>query len=91
MKKKHPQNLLRKTQIHFFPYCLMAQFMFQNVAYRPTVYRTGYVTFTVIVKKNCLISMYLIRLKSREKVHVLANVLSNMLEVFKLEIFLIAI
>ena len=46
--KNHPQNLLRKTQIHFF--CLTAstaqmaqteEFMFQNVAYRPTVYRTG--------------------------------------------------
>ena len=36
--KKHPQKLRRKTQIHFF--ILTAQteeFMFQNVAYRPTV------------------------------------------------------
>ena len=40
--------LLRKTQIHFFfltaSSAQMAQteeFMFQNVAYRPTVYRTG--------------------------------------------------
>ena len=38
--------MLRKTQIHFF--FLAAQtaqteeFMFQNVAYRPTVYRTGF-------------------------------------------------
>ena len=40
--------MLRKTQIHFFfltaSSAQMAQteeFMFQNVAYRPTVYRTG--------------------------------------------------
>ena len=40
--------MLRKTQIHFFPLlpwaAQMAQteeFMFQNAAYRPTVYRTG--------------------------------------------------
>jgi hypothetical protein len=46
--KNHPQKLLRKTQIHFFPLTAstaqMAQteeFMFQNVAYIPTVYRTG--------------------------------------------------
>ena len=46
--KNHPQKLLRKTQIHFFsllPWAAqMAQteeFMFQIVAYRPTVYRTG--------------------------------------------------
>ena len=46
--KNHPQKLLRKTQIHFFSLTAstaqMAQteeFMFQNVAYRPTVYRTG--------------------------------------------------
>ena len=38
-----------------------------------------------------MLDKYLIQLKSREKVHVLANVLSNMLEVFKLEIFLSAI
>ena len=43
--KNHPKKLLRKTQIHFF--YLTAQtaqteeFMFENVAYRPTVYRTG--------------------------------------------------
>ena len=44
--KNHPQKLLRKTQIHFFfltaNTAQMAQteeFMFQNVAYRPTVYR----------------------------------------------------
>ena len=42
------KKLLRKTQIHFFfltaSSAQMAQkeeFMFQNVAYRPTVYRTG--------------------------------------------------
>ena len=46
--KNHPQKLVRKTQIHFFPLTAstaqMAQkeeFMFQNVAFRPTVYRTG--------------------------------------------------
>ena len=46
--KNHPQKLLRKTQIHFFsllPWAAqMAQreeFMFQNVTYRPTVYKTG--------------------------------------------------
>ena len=46
--KKHPQKLLRKTQIHFFFLTAWAaqtaqteEFMFQNVAYRPTVYRTG--------------------------------------------------
>ena len=44
----HPQKLLRKTQIHFFSLLPWAQwaaqteeFMFQNVAYRPTVYKTG--------------------------------------------------
>ena len=47
--KNHPQKLLRKTQIHSF--FLTAQttqteeFMFQNVAYRPIVYRTGEKTF----------------------------------------------
>ena len=46
--KNHPQKLLRKTQIQFFfltaSTAQMAQteeFMFQNVAYRPTVHRTG--------------------------------------------------
>ena len=46
--KKHPQKLVRKTQIHFFfltaNTAQMAQteeIMFQNVAYRPTAYRTG--------------------------------------------------
>ena len=46
--KKHPQKLLRKTQIHFFFLTAWAaqtaqteEFMFQNMAYRPTVYRTG--------------------------------------------------
>ena len=46
--KNHPQKLLRKTQIHFFPLLPWAaqtaqteKFMFQNVAYRPAVYRTG--------------------------------------------------
>ena len=46
--KNHPQKLLRKTQIHFFFLTASSaqttqteEFMFQNVAYRPTVYRTG--------------------------------------------------
>ena len=46
--KNHRQKLLKKTQIHFFSLtdstAQMAQteeFMFQNVANRPTVYRTG--------------------------------------------------
>ena len=49
VEKNHPQKLLRKTQIHLFsPYCpdlpkqpKQKNSMFQNVAYRPTVYRTG--------------------------------------------------
>ena len=50
--KNHPQKLLRKTQIHFFSLTALTaqtaqteEFMFQNVAYRPTVYRTGTYTF----------------------------------------------
>ena len=46
--KNHPQKLLRIPQIHFFPLLPWAaktapteEFVFQNVAYRPTVYRTG--------------------------------------------------
>ena len=46
--KNHPQKLLRIPQIHFFSLTAstaqMAQteeIMFQNVAYWPTVYRTG--------------------------------------------------
>ena len=43
--KNHPQKLLRITQIHFFFLTAWAaqteEFMLQNVAYRPTVYRTG--------------------------------------------------
>ena len=47
--KKHHQKMLKKTQIYFFFFLTastaqMAQteeLMFQNVAYRPTVYRTG--------------------------------------------------
>ena len=46
--KNHRRKLLIKTQIHFFSLTAstaqMAQteeFMFQNVAHRPTVYRTG--------------------------------------------------
>ena len=49
--KNHPQKLLRKTQIHFFSLTAWAaqtaqteEFMFQNVAYRPTVYKTGVLT-----------------------------------------------
>ena len=49
--KNHPQKLLGKTQIHFFfltaSTAQMAQW-FQDVAYRPTVYRTGVSTFTSI-------------------------------------------
>ena len=46
--KNHPQKLLRITQFHFFFLTAWAaqtaqteEFMLQNVAYRPTVYRTG--------------------------------------------------
>ena len=46
--KNNPEKLLRKTQIHFFFLTAWAaqttpteEFMFQNMAYRPTVYRTG--------------------------------------------------
>ena len=46
--KNHPKKLLRIPQIHFFSLTAstaqMAQteeIMFQNVAYWPTVYRTG--------------------------------------------------
>ena len=46
--KNHPQKLLRKPQIHFFSLTALTaqttqteEFMFQNVAYRPTVHRTG--------------------------------------------------
>ena len=46
--KNHPQKLLRITQIHFFFLTAWAaqtaqteEFMFRNVVYRPTVYRTG--------------------------------------------------
>ena len=47
-EKNHPQKLLRKTQILFFfltastaQMAKIEEFTFQNVAYRPTVYRTG--------------------------------------------------
>ena len=50
--KNHPQKFLRIPQIHlFFLTALTAQtaqtekFMFQNVAFRPTAYRTGSNTF----------------------------------------------
>ena len=56
--KNHPQKLLRKTQIHFFfltaSSAQMAQteeFMFQNLAYRPTVYRTGVISWNQIYRK----------------------------------------
>ena len=46
--KQHPQKLPRKTQIHFFFHTAWAaqtaqteEFILQNVAYRPSVYRTG--------------------------------------------------
>ena len=64
MKKKHPKKLLRKTQIHFFfltATALTAQmaqteeFMFENVAYRPTVYRTGVPDdITILDSTNCV-------------------------------------
>ena len=54
--KKHPEKLLRKTQIHFFsllPWAAQTaqteEFMFQNVAYRPTVYKTGTATILIVV------------------------------------------
>ena len=47
--KNHPQKLLRKNQIHLFsllPWAAQTEeFMFQNVAYRPTVYKTGPIAF----------------------------------------------
>ena len=46
--KNQPEKLLRIPQIHFF--FLTAQteeFMFQNVAYWPTVYRTGALHCTI--------------------------------------------
>ena len=40
--KNYPQKLLRKTQIHWAAQTAQTEeFMFQNVAYRTTVYRTG--------------------------------------------------
>ena len=43
--KNHPQKLLRIPQIHFFSLTASTaqteEIMFQNVAYWPTVYRTG--------------------------------------------------
>ena len=57
--KNHPQKLLRKTQIHFFFLTAWAaqtaqteEFMFQNVAYRPTVYRTGPESSLVVLLCN---------------------------------------
>ena len=57
--KNHPQKLLRKTQIHFFfltaSSAQMAQteeVMFQNVVYRPTVYRTGLETLLSTVHNS---------------------------------------
>ena len=48
LPKKHPQKLLRKTQINFFFLTAWAaqmaqteEFMLQNVTYRTTVHRTG--------------------------------------------------
>ena len=48
VKKKHPKKLHRNTQIYLFSLTAWASqtaktkgFMFQNVAYKPTVYRTG--------------------------------------------------
>ena len=45
--KEHPQKLLRKTQIHFFPYCQLSpngpnrRNSCSKLWPRPTVYRTG--------------------------------------------------
>ena len=46
--KNHPQKLLRIPQIHFFSLTALTaqtaqteEFMVQNVAYWPTVYKTG--------------------------------------------------
>ena len=57
--KNHPKKLLRIPQIHFFSLTAssaqMAQteeFIFQNVAYRPTVYRTGVASQTDHVLEN---------------------------------------
>ena len=51
--KKHPQRFLRKTQIHYFsllPWAAQTaqteELMFQNMAYRPTVYRN--VSFLIL-------------------------------------------
>ena len=48
VEKNHPQKLLRIPQIFTALTAQTAQteeFMFQNVAFRPTVYRTGTQTF----------------------------------------------
>ena len=62
--KKQPQKLLRKTQIHFFslmPWAAQTaqtvEFVYQNLAYRLTVYRTGLYTvqllpFSQIIKRT---------------------------------------
>ena len=58
--KNHPQKLLRIPQIHFFPLTALTawtaqteEFMFQNVAYWPTVYGTGVTTaFSVCQSKK---------------------------------------
>ena len=50
-KLKKPPSKVAKTQLHFFFLTAWTaqteEFTFQNVAYRPTVYRTGVATFLV--------------------------------------------
>ena len=54
--KNHLQKLLRKTKLHFFFIIAWAaqteEFMFQNVAYRPTVYKTGHCTTLTLSHKD---------------------------------------
>ena len=54
---KYTQKLLRKSHTHFFPLTAWAaqtvqteKFMIQNVAYKPTVYRTG--IFSLYIKAD---------------------------------------
>ena len=63
--KKHPQKLLRKPQIHFFSLTAQTaqaeEFMFQNVAYWPTVYRTADTTMNYVFKWNNKVPLILIK------------------------------
>ena len=53
-KKNHPQKSLRNTQCFFslLPWAAQTakeeKFMFQNVSYRPTVYKTGVIPILLI-------------------------------------------